>query len=110
MLCNFEITPVIQQTIKYVSGVPHAANHFGIKRAVLIRYMRTNLHSRLQIIFQIDLTCITPVAVRSISCCSYEGSVIQRFQVDTPAVDGHLPALGKIFTCKAHKKCPEVIA
>lgn len=40
MLCYFKVTFVIQQAIKYVDGITHPTNHFGVKRAVLVRNMR----------------------------------------------------------------------
>lgn len=36
-------------------------DHFGIKRAVLIRNMCVNLHTRLLAVLEIDLTGIAPV-------------------------------------------------
>jgi hypothetical protein len=62
MLCNLQLAFVIQQAVKYVSRIAHAADDFGVKRAVLVRNMRVNLNAWLLTVLQIDLTRITPMA------------------------------------------------
>lgn len=62
MLRYFRVTFVIQQAIKYVGGVLHPTNHFGVKRAVLVRNIRIKLSPRLLTVLQIDLTRIATMA------------------------------------------------
>ena len=59
MLCNLQLAFVTQQAVKYVSRIAHAADDFGVKRAVLVRNMRVNLNAWLLTVLQIDLTRIT---------------------------------------------------
>ena len=62
MLRYFKITFVIKKAIKYVGGVTNTADHFGIKRAVLIRNVRIKLYPRFLTVLHVDLTRIAAMA------------------------------------------------